>query len=288
MKNVEKPINVIEAAEKFCLGKSVNTRKTYLSLANSLEKFLIQNGLTLENVSPLKFKEWIFSFETANSMASAKRFLSALLRFLGYDVGFLKTLLREVKPDFSKFRVDLTSMEIMKLIEACYETSYKFAVSLMAFNGLRVSEVLGLYWEDVNTEKNTLTLQRRQGEKYYPKGMSLHDRPISIPLNPISKQLYLQLYRETENHQGRILPFSYKTFLKWFYRYTKGVLDKPYKITPHKLRHAFAHIWLQNRGSLLRLKSMLRHKRLETTTIYSEPSERELRIEFRRVFKKIS
>ncbi|MEM3695005.1 MAG: site-specific integrase [Candidatus Bathyarchaeia archaeon] len=281
-------MSILESAQKFCMGKSENTRKTYFSLANSLEKFLIQNGLTLEKASPMKLKEWVYSFESANSMAEAKRFLSALLKFMGYDTSFLKTLLREVKPDFSQFRVDLTSEEIMRLIEACYETSYKFAVSLMAFNGLRVSEVLGLYWEDIDVEKNTITLRRRQGEKYYPKGMSLNDRPVSIPLNPISKRFYVHLRNETANHEGRILPMSYKTFLKWFYRYTEGVLKKPYRITPHKLRHAFAHIWLENRGSLLRLKSVLRHKRLETTTIYTEPSEEELRVEFKRIFKRLA
>lgn len=279
--------SIIEITKKFCLGKSENTRKTYLSLAKKLEKFLASENLTLENASPMKLKEWVFSFKTDNSRAEAKRFLTAILKFLGYDYSFLKTLLREVKPDFSKFRVDLTASEIMRLIEACYETQYKLAVSLMAFNGLRVSEVLSLYWGDVDVEKNIITLQRRAGERYYPKGMALNDRPIRIPLNPISKQLYIQLCNETLNREGRILPLSYKTFLKWFYRYTKDVLDKPYRITPHKLRHAFAHIWIENKGSILRLKSMLRHKRLETTTIYSEPSERELKIESRKVFNKL-
>jgi site-specific recombinase XerD len=79
---------------------------------------------------------------------------------------------------------------------------------------------------------------------------------------------------------------SYKTFLKWFYRYTEGVLKKPYRITPHKLRHAFAHVWLANDGSIRKLQAMLRHKRLETTTIYSEPSTKELENEFELVLNK--
>jgi len=281
---------VVEATLKFTEGKAQNTKKTYLSLAKSLEGFLTQSGLTLEEASPLHFKSWITSFKTANSRASAKRFLCALLKFLGYheQLDSLKSLLREVKPDFSRFRVDLTVEEVSSLIEACPPTEYKFAVSLMSFNGLRIGEILGLYWVDIDAKKRLIILQRRKGEIYGAKGMTPLDKPITIPLNPISHKLFLQLYNESSNHEGRILPISYKTFLKWFYRYTEGVLNKPYRITPHKLRHAFAHLWLTRKGSLTRLKAMLRHKRIETTMIYSEPSEAELSHEFKRVWKGIT
>jgi len=282
--------SVVETTRIFTEGKSVSTRKTYLSLAKSLEDFLTQNGLTLEGATPLILKTWITSFKTANSRASAKRFLCVLLKFLGFyeQLNSLKSLLREVKSDFSKFRVDLTSEEIMLLIDACPLTEYKLAVSLMGFNGLRIGEILGLYWEDMDVEKKLITLRKREGEPYGPKAMTPLDRPVSIPLNPISQRLYLQLYSEVSNYKGRILPISYKTFLKWFYRYTEGVLNKPYRITPHKLRHAFAHLWLNRKGSLVRLKGMLRHKRIETTMIYGEPSEAELRTEFRRIWKQIT
>ena len=282
--------SVVEATLKFTLGKAENTRKTYLSLAKSLESFLTQNGLSLEEATPLHFKTWITSFPTANSRASAKRFVCALLKFLGYheQLNSLKSLLREIKPDFSRFRVDLTLEEISALIEACPVIEYKFAVSLMAFNGLRVSEVLGLYWEDIDVKRRLITLRKREGEIYGAKGMTPLDKPITIPLNPISHKLFLQLYSESGNHEGRILPISYKTFLKWFYRYTEGVLNKPYRITPHKLRHFFAHLWLTRRGSLVKLKAMLRHKRLETTMIYAEPSEAELSHEFKRIWKGIT
>jgi integrase len=281
-------VSLTEIVEKFAAGKSLNTRKTYKSLARSLQNFLIENRLSLENATSYHFKTWITGFRTANSKASAKRFLSALLKFLGYyeQLYSLKALLREVKPDFSKFRVDLTTEEINKLIEACYPTHYKLAVSLMAYNGLRVGEVLSLFWEDIDVERDRITLLRRKGERYYPKGMSVNDKPVHIPLNPISKRFYLQLYSERQNHVGRILPISYKTFLKWFYRYTEGVLNKPYRITPHKLRHAFAHLWLENNGSVRRLQAMLRHKNITTTQVYSEPSIRELKREFQLVLVK--
>ena len=158
-------MSVVSATLKFVEGKAENTRKTYLSLAKSLQNFLTEKGLTVEEATPLDFKTWITSFPTANSKASAKRFLSALLKFLGYheQLNSLKSLLREIKPDFSRFRVDLTLEEISALIEACPVIEYKFAVSLMAFNGLRVSEVLGLYWEDIDVKRRLITLRKREG-----------------------------------------------------------------------------------------------------------------------------
>jgi integrase len=136
-----------EVVQKFIFGKSSNTMKTYWSLSRSLEAFLNRNSLSLEDATPYHFKAWITNFRAANSQAEAKRFLSALLKFLGYheQLSSLTSLLHEVKPDFSKFKIDLNVEEIHKLIEACYPIEYKFAVSLMALNGLRVSEVLGLH-----------------------------------------------------------------------------------------------------------------------------------------------
>jgi integrase len=178
-------MSVVSATLKFVEGKAENTRKTYLSLAKSLESFLTENGLSLEEGTPLHFKTWITSFPTANSKASAKRFLCALLKFLGYheQLNSLKSLLREIKPDFSRFRVDLTLQEVLSLIEACPPTQYKFAVSLMAFNGLRVGEILGLYWEDIDVKRRLITLRKREGEIYGAKGMTPLDKPITIPLN---------------------------------------------------------------------------------------------------------
>ena len=269
--------------ELFLEGKSEATQRTYRSLAKKLHEYLWMYRQTdIENVPPYLLKGWVYSFKSANSRASAKRFLLSYLRFLGLheQLSTLKAMLREVKSQF-KFAVDLTPHEIMQIINACYDTKFKLAVSLMGFNGLRVGEVLGLHWEDIDTERGTVRLLKRENERYGPKGMKPTDRPIEIPLNPISAKLYQELYKTTPSHEGRILNMSYKTFWKWFNRYLKASgVKREFKITPHKLRHAFAHTYLEAGGSIRKLQALLRHKKMDTTSIYTKPSLTELKQEF--------
>ncbi len=272
-----------EQVDLFVHGKSWRTQATYRSLAKSFQHFLNENFISFDNLAPSFLKAWITSFQKPNTQTTAKRFLSSYFRFNGNLslVASLNATTKEIRPIF-KFQVDLTLPEIMKIIDSCYDTAYKLAVSLMALNGLRVGEVLGLYWQDIDTQGNTVILQRREGMQYYPKGMLETDKPVKIPLNPVSRKFYLQLQKEIPDAAGRILPVSYKTLWKWFNRYVSeaGIRKRKYKLTPHKLRHAFAHLYLDNKGTLRKLQAVLRHKRIETTVIYTQPSTEELRSEF--------
>ena len=54
-----------------------------------------------------------------------------------------------------------------------------------------------------------------------------------------------------------------------------GITGK--KLGPHTLRHSFAHIYQQERGDLVALQKMLKHKRIETTRIYAQLSEQDVR-----------
>jgi prophage lambdaCh01, site-specific recombinase, phage integrase family len=60
-----------------------------------------------------------------------------------------------------KFKGELLSKEQLKtLFEALNGDRYETEIKLAATLGLRMGEVLGLKFSDLNTEKNTLHIQR--------------------------------------------------------------------------------------------------------------------------------
>jgi len=280
---------ILEEVKLFAQGKDWRTLATYSSYGKKLERFLEENKLTLEKLKPIDVKKFIYASGTnekgervMNSMFSYKKFLSALLRFIGRNdlVEYIRLNMREVKAE-AKFAVDLSLDEILRLIDVTDQLKFKFAWSLMAFDGLRSSEVLGLHYSDVDTVKKNIRLFRREGTRYYPKGMKVGQQPNIIPLNDFSLAIFRQLpFKRGE----RIVPISYKNMRKWFLRYVKitGV-QKDYPVTPHKLRHFFGHFWLRQRGDIRNLQKVMRHSDIKYTLLYTEPTETEIKEEFEAV-----
>lgn len=64
-------------------------------------------------------------------------------------------------------RVSKTSIEILtpeeqkNLEEKCYDHPWGMAIILTLYSGMRLGEVLGLTWADVNLEKNTISINKQ-------------------------------------------------------------------------------------------------------------------------------
>jgi len=271
-----------EVVSLFIEGKKEATKRTYLSLANSFQIYLLSKGLTLNTVQPIHVKEFLYHKKSMNTASTFKKFLCALFNFIGKKdlAQYMKKSLKEIK-DEERFAVDLTPEEILKLINMTPRPEYKFAYSCMAFDGLRPGEILGLCREDIDLEKKQIILRRREDFKYGPKGMKPGDKPETVPMNPLS----MDLFKWFKDSDGRLLPVSYKTMRKWFVRHVKeaGITRENYPITPHKLRHFFGHYWTRNKGNIRILKEVMRHSKIEYTLLYTQPSEEEIREEFFKV-----
>jgi integrase len=265
------------------------TTSTYTSYCRNLEGFLERNHLTLETVKSLHAKAFIqemggydskLGYDSINSACAYKRFMRTLFTSLGRkdDSKWLRDNLKDVQP-VNKFKVDIPTSEILKLIEVTEYPELQFAWSVMAFDGLRPGEVLGLYYTDVDVEGKVINLQRHEGEPYFPKSRKVSDAVTPIPLNDFS----ISLFKQLPSISKRVVPCSYKTLKAKFYKYIElaEVKDKEgNKITPHKLRHVFGHLWRNNKGDLQVLKEMLRHSDIRVTMLYSAPTKNEITSEF--------
>jgi len=276
---------MIKEVELFVEGKSANTKRTYLSLGRSLEKFLESKKIGLKDMQPIHCKEWIYSAKAMNSKMARKRFLKALLRFVGRNdlVNYIKKSMKEIK-EKDWFKVDITPEEVGRLIAVTRQPELRFAWAAMALADLRPGEVLGLFFEDVDLQNKRICLRRREGVKYGPKAMKPDDEPKFVPLDDFVAELFLQV---PKNASGRIVPISYKTLRKWFKRYVKEAGWKPreYPITPHKLRHFYGHFWTKRSKNIRVLQKIMRHSKIDYTLRYTEPGEKEIEEEFEKVMK---
>jgi integrase len=259
----------------------------------------------LEILTPLMARDFIQvmggwtpenGYAQMNTSLLYKKFLLALFGILGRkeDVKTLKLNTKEIRYE-NKFKVDIPTEQILKLIEvtladkrknARYKPQLAFGWSIMSFDGLRPGEALGLYYSDIDYEKRQVNLVRHPNERYFPKATKVGDAPTPIPLNDFSFHLLKNFTNETDNRQERILPVSYTTLRHRFIRHAKKAEMKDKegnKLTPHKLRHAFAQIWRRGKGDLQILKEVMRHSDIRITMLYSEPTTGEIEDEFEKV-----
>ena len=145
-------------------------------------------------------------------------------------------------------------------------------VKLILFAGLRVGEIIQLRMSDV-------ILDERKGSVVVREGKGTKRR--EIPLNVKARKALLEYLRmrpdvEMDNlflgqrNEG----VQSKTIQRAVQRFAMKASLK--KVTPHILRHSFAKALIDTGISLEKVATLLGHSNLNTTRIYTTPSEEEL------------
>jgi site-specific recombinase XerD len=169
--------------------------------------------------------------------------------------------------------------EVLALIRAAEGSSQGLAirnttiVQLMLQTGLRVGELAALTRADI-------TLGARSGVVEVREGKGLKHR--IVPLNTTARRA-LSAYLERSGEGPRLFmsrrgrPLSVRSI-----QHVIKVLAEEAKITrlsvsAHTLRHSFATSYLRSHpGKLVELSSLLGHESLDTTAVYTHPSQEDL------------
>ncbi len=167
-------------------------------------------------------------------------------------------------------------------------------IMLMVYLGIRIGEALGLTWDNVDFEKNIITICKQcrdlPGDRKYSNRLK---RPNSYRSFVMHEDLrnYLLALQEQQAKDREYCGNSYRepainvVVRKWngwnlsknqwrekFRKFMARQTDLPY-ITPHGLRHSF-NASLQHKGVPLEIRSMLVGDALRTVaTSYNHPSE---------------
>ena len=155
----------------------------------------------------------------------------------------------------------LKASEVVKLFEAVKGHTLELGVIIGAFYGLRRSEVVGLRWESINFEANTITIEHTvtettiDGKKVIVADDTTKSKSSyrTLPLVPAIRAKLLEVQAEQERNR-KLCGKSYNTE-EGCYIYTDALGNR---IKPNYLTNAFPEFMVKNNFKRLRFHD-LRH-----------------------------
>lgn len=176
-------------------------------------------------------------------------------------------------PKVSKKMPDILELsDVLKLLSAPDDSDIKgirdrAMLELLYASGMRVSELISLDVEDVNTDLGFINCHNDINGRIIPIGKICTEklqayikksRPVLLRDNK-ETLLFLNINGEKMSRQG------FWKILK-YYAQKAGIKEN---ITPHTLRHSFATHLLENGADLRSIQVMLGHSDISSTQIYA-------------------
>lgn len=232
-----------------------------------------------KNLTPLRLRSYVADLYDRLDRASIARRLSAIRSFLRFlrqsgvvqrDVGSLVPSPKVDKklPEFLKIE------DMLELIEAPDVSSFlglrdRALLEILYGSGLRVSELTGLNWKDVDIEGSWVrVLGKGSKERLVPFGAAAAKaaqayRGALEAKSPLAVTADAPMF---VNYRGtRLTPRSVARTLER--HLVRAALMK--RVSPHGLRHSFATHLLAAGADLRTIQEMLGHSRLSTTQKYT-------------------
>ncbi len=227
--------------------------------------------------------------KTGAARATVQRRLSAIKAFFRYreNIGGNPSPARALRSPKSERRLPavLQENEAERLIETEPEERTaavlrdRAIIETLYSCGLRVSELVGLDWRDIDEDIGMVTVRAGKGSKdrVIPIGEPALDAlkewrgAMPVPWEPDGPVI-------TNLRGGRLTTRSVENIVQA--RLTDAGIDTP--ITPHGLRHSFATHLLNAGADLRSIQEMLGHASLATTQRYTHVSVNHLKEVYRR------
>jgi site-specific recombinase XerD len=169
-----------------------------------------------------------------------------------------------------KLPVVLSQDELKSIFSVISNFKHKLIIKLIYSTGLRVGEAVKLKIEDIDQDRNLIHIKSAKGRK---DRYTLLSKNIRGDLD-----LYLKTYKpEHWLFPGRVETTHYSTRSvdKIFKQAVKAAGIKK-DVSVHSLRHSFATHLLENGVDLRYIQSLLGHKSVKTTELYTHVSNQAL------------
>lgn len=167
----------------------------------------------------------------------------------------------------------LTASEVCKLIDAADSLRHRVVIELLFGLGLRAGEIGGLTLGDFDKVNRTVRIRKSKGgnERILPYGGRLRSTLRTYYQHYLPDDYLIPAGSGAKNPGIAVRGVQYIVPMAL----VRSGLRK--KVCPHSLRHSYAVHYLNNGGSLLRLKQLLGHKCMTTTLLYLRYSSIPLR-----------
>ncbi|MFK7872174.1 MAG: tyrosine-type recombinase/integrase [Oligoflexales bacterium] len=252
-------------------GYSKRTQKTYLHAVYSLAKhyMISPDQLNLQQINQYQ----LYLIQEKNLSYSHYNVTSCALRFFytttlnRKDFGI--TRIPKLRPS-KKSPLSLSINEVYLILNAVKNLKLKTIMMVMIASGLRISEVLNLRCQDIDSEQMLIRIVSGKRNKdrcaILPTSL-LHALRYYWVEYPVSKKQWLFPTDKDENRQmgSTTINRALKAIGK------KVAIHK--KITTHALRHSFSTILLEKGVGIKQLQILLGHADLRSTMIYSQQAQ---------------
>lgn len=274
-------------------GRSAHTAENYTLYLERFIEFtedIVVEKITSEIVR--KYRLWLNRYKNSNgdelSTITQSYHLIALRGFLNYlskrDIQSLSPEKIEL-PKVSRRQVTFLSFDEVEQILAQIKTDTttglrdRAIVELLFSSGLRVSELVNLNRDHINTKRQEFTV-RGKGQKdravFISENASLHinnylkTRADSLP------PLFISYSRNNDvTNSGDYRRLGARSIQRIINKCTRlaGITKH---VSPHTMRHSFATDLLMNGADIRSVQAMLGHSSISTTQVYTHVTDQHL------------
>ena len=245
-------------------GFSPKTKKAYLYNVN---KFLVWISKSSDNISDSSVRRYFLMLNDFLDVSSIRQIMASLRFFfnvvLKKNICFDNIPLPKKKKTLPKV---LSKNDILLILKNISNIKHRLMISLIYSSGLRISELINLKREDIDSDNNTILIRQAKGKK---------DR-MTILSEKVKKDLFAYLCKTNFSSsflfEGRKGAYSSKSVQLILEKASK-ILNK--KVTPHMLRHSFATHLLESGTDIRYIQKLLGHSKLETTSIYTHVAKKD-------------
>lgn len=275
-------------------GRSSKTAENYRLYLERFVEFTndIKVGdITSETIR--KYRLWLNRYKNNNddelAIITQAYHLIALRGFLGYlsqrDIESLAPN-KIVLPKVSRKQVTFLHYdEVQRLIDGIDLESEaglrdRAIVELLFSSGLRVSELINLNRDHVNTKRREFMV-RGKGQKDRPvfiseSAASWVDRYLEARLDNLPPLFLSYSRNNVASTSGDFRRLTARSVQRMISKYARlaGITKH---VSPHTMRHSFATDLLMNGADLRSVQSMLGHSNISTTQVYTHVTDEHLR-----------
>jgi len=265
----QKHIITIERFKRWMRTKrySESTIETYVGILIFFLKYIQKRNCTEVTSKTVSQFNYEFIVAPKKSISYQNQAINALKQYFKYckldvEVNEIERPKRE-----KKLPVILNIEEVKRIIDMTSNMKHKTLLALIYSGGFRISEVLHLKLEDIDSQRMLVHIKSAKGMK---DRYTLLSNKVLVLLREYyviyKPSLYLFEGQYGEQYTSRSAQMVLKHAAN-----RAGIIKK---ITLHSLRHSFATHLLENGTDIRYIQNLLGHNSPKTTMIYTHVSER--------------
>lgn len=259
-------------------GKAENTIRSYVRCVAAYQSWYLEStGLSMQQLYRANILDYMSYLRTVKKLSNGtvNSHLAALACFNDFLVGagvqtemvlnrrdHLRVQRQFANPsDLSRQQVE----EFRQRVLVKHGKRDHAIVTLLAYAGLRISESLALYPEDINLITREVVIRAGKGDKQ--RVVFLNDKIVN------AVQEYLK-----ERPDG--CPYLFVSRLGG--QLDRSAINRVFNdcsdcITPHKLRHFFCSVAIEAGYSIAEVANQAGHSNVHTTLLYTNPTREKMK-----------